>query len=91
MTDYIDEELDAKQADAVKQINAPPQGREGLERQWGQVWDTEELRRDFHVISFSAPFILVERHADGQQGGLTFQHSPRYYFCFTPLDDEVSP
>lgn len=45
-----------------------------------QVWDTEELRRDFVVIGFRAPYVAVRRIADGQVGSLMFNHSPRYYY-----------
>jgi len=39
----------------LAEINAQPGSREALEAQHGQVWDTEELRRDFEVLGFLAP------------------------------------
>lgn len=65
-------------------INAEPGSRESLEARHGQVWDTEELRRDFEVIGFMAPVIAVRRKSDGVKGSLTFQHHPRFYFDFVP-------
>lgn len=68
----------------TKEINSEKAEREALEQKYGQVWDTEELKRDFSVISFLAPFIGVTRNSDGVKGALTFQHWPRYYWGFTP-------
>jgi hypothetical protein len=45
-----------------------------------QVWDTIEMRRDFDVIGFLAPYVMVRRKADGVTGSLSFTHAPRYYF-----------
>jgi hypothetical protein len=46
------------------------------------TWDTEEFERDFRVLSFAAPFVVVERRSDGQLGSLEFTHYPRIYFGF---------
>jgi hypothetical protein len=45
-----------------------------------EQWNTEELQRDFEVLGFSAPFVVVKRKSDGKKGSLQFQHSPRIYF-----------
>lgn len=66
----------------VKEINADPGSREALERQYGRVWDTQELGQDFVVRGFCAPFVVVTRNSDGVEGALTFQHWPRLYFDF---------
>lgn len=65
-------------------INHPPgdADRAALEQQWGQVWDTTELQRDFTVRAFAAPFVVVTRKSDGVQGTLEFQGRPRFYFSF---------
>jgi hypothetical protein len=47
-----------------------------------QRWNGDELRRDFEVIGFSAPFVVVKRKSDGVKGSLEFTHSPRFYFNF---------
>lgn len=47
---------------------------------YGDVWDTEELARDFEVIGFLAPFVAVRRKSDNRTGSLEFQHMPRFYF-----------
>ena len=81
-------------------INAGQWEREELEevaRRMGfepNVWDTEELKRDFEVHGFLAPFAMVTRKAQHMKrmalpageikGTLLFQHSPRYYWGFTP-------
>jgi hypothetical protein len=50
----------------------------------GQRWTTSELQRDFEVIGFAAPFVVVKRRSDGAVGSLEFTHSPRVYFAFRP-------
>jgi hypothetical protein len=69
-------------------------------------WTTEELREQFEVTGFLAPFVVVRRKADGVVGSLEFTHNPRVYFNFRPagmttlciqcamralLDDKPSP
>jgi hypothetical protein len=68
----------------LAEINANPGSREALAAQYGQVWDTEELARDFEVLGYMAPYVVVHRTADGQKGSLEFQHAPRFYFNFAP-------
>ena len=58
------------------------QERERLEKIYGQVWNTQELGRDFQVLGFAAPFVVVSRKSDGKKGSLEFQHMPRFYFNF---------
>lgn len=67
----------------LAEINAEPGSREALEAQHGQVWNTEELSRDFEVIGFMAPLVVVRRKCDGTKGSLEFQHNPRFYFSFS--------
>jgi len=64
----------------VAEINHEPGSREALEAEHGQVWSTSEMSKDFNVLSFAAPFIVVTRKSDNARGTLTFQHSPRFYF-----------
>jgi hypothetical protein len=66
----------------LAEINAEPGSREGLEAQYGQVWDTRELGVDFEVLGFMAPLIVVRRKSDGVKGSLEFQHQLRFYFNF---------
>lgn len=66
----------------VAEINEAPKDRKALEKEFGQVWNTEELGRDFQVTGFSAPFVLVRRKENGKGGTLMFQHSPRFYWGF---------
>ena len=56
--------------------------REELEAQYGKVWTTDNLSKDFTVHSFSAPFCTVTSRITGKKGTLEFQHRPRYYFDF---------
>ncbi len=66
----------------MAEINAEPGSREALVAVYGQVWDTSELARDFEVIGFMAPLVVVRRKADDVKGSLEFQHQPRFYFNF---------
>ncbi len=68
--------------EAVRELNAQPKGRAELELQHGQVWDSDELQRDFEVRGFLAPLVAVRRRSDGVRGSLFFQHMPRFYFGF---------
>ena len=68
----------------VATINAEPGGRADLESKHGQVWDTDEMCRDFEAIGFAAPLIVVRRRSDRVRGSLMFQHHPRFYFGFQP-------
>ncbi len=68
----------------LAEINAKPGSREALEAEHGQVWDTDQLRQEFDVLGFMAPFVVVRRKSDGVKGSLEFQHNPRFYFNFQP-------
>lgn len=67
----------------IAELAAEPGSREALEKQYGQVWNTDELTNDFEVIGFAAPLVVVRRKADGQKGSLEFRSRPdRLYFNF---------
>ena len=68
----------------VQQINSDAGDRERLEALHGQVWDTAELQQDFEVLSFAAPLIVVREKKSGRMGSVYFQHSPRFYWGFSP-------
>ena len=55
---------------------------EELRNEYGQVWDTEQLKNDFNVHGFLAPHIACTRKADSLEGSMEFQHMPRFYFKF---------
>lgn len=77
------DETEGVRRNLTEVINKNPLERAELETQYGTVWNTEELSRDFEVKGFMAPFVVVKRKADGKPGSLMFQHAPRYYFSFT--------
>lgn len=52
-----------------------------------RVWSTDELREEFDVEGFAAPFVVVRRRADGVRGSLEFTHRPRWYFNFEPTPE----
>jgi hypothetical protein len=66
----------------LEDINSHAGTRAALEADFGRVWDTDQLREEFDVIGFLAPFVVVRRKSDGVKGSLSFQHSPRFYFAF---------
>lgn len=49
-----------------------------------EKWTTDEVREQFEVLGFMAPFVAVIRRSDGVKGSLEFNHSPRVYFNFVP-------
>lgn len=82
MTD--DQQLEALRLGLMATINSKMSDRERLEAEYGPVWNTEEVKNDFIITGFLAPFVTVIRKSDNQRGILKFQHSPRFYFDFTP-------
>ena len=56
------------------------QPQQDLAKATDDRWTTEELGRDFDVMGFAAPFVVVKRRSDGAKGSLEFTHSPRVYF-----------
>jgi hypothetical protein len=64
------------------ELNHQPGNREALEAQHGQVWTTDDIRNEFEVLGFMAPYVVVRRKSDGMRGSLEFQHDPRFYFNF---------
>lgn len=52
-----------------------------------QRWNTDQLREQFEVHGFLAPFIVVTRKSDGMKGSMEFTHSPRMYFNFVADND----
>lgn len=68
----------------LAEISAKPGSREALETEYGQVWDTDQLREEFDVLGFLAPYVVVRRRSDGVKGSLEFQHDPRFFHSFSP-------
>jgi hypothetical protein len=78
----MNDPTEAVRREMVAEINAEPGSREYLEAKHGQVWDTDQVRSEFEVLGFLAPFVVVRRRSDGVKGSLMFQHDPRFYFGF---------
>jgi len=76
------DETEAARRKRLAEVNLAATGREELEKRHGKVWDSQELRNEFEVIGFSAPWVIVKRKSDGVKGSLEFQHDPRFYFDF---------
>lgn len=77
-----DEEIEMARKEMAHTINSQPSERELLEAEHGQVWNTEELGRDYVVEGFAAPLVVVRRKSDNKRGSLFFQHYPRFYYGF---------
>ena len=78
------DETESHRRQRLAEINIDPGSREALEAQHGQVWSTDELREEFEVLGFMAPYVVVRRRSDGVKGSLEFQHNPRFFFNFEP-------
>ncbi len=76
--------VQAMRRSRLVEINLARADRTTLEARHGQVWDAAQLRRDFEVLEFAAPYIVARRRSDGVLGSLEFQHEPRFYFNFEP-------
>lgn len=70
----------------LTEINDGDATRESLQAQYGQVWDMEELSREFSVEGFLAPYVVLRRKSDGVRGSMEFRHQPRFYFNFVADD-----
>lgn len=75
----MDETEDFRRARQAE-LNAEAADRAKLEATHGKVWSTDQLREEFEVTGFMAPFVGVRRKSDGKKGSLEFQHMPRFYF-----------
>ena len=62
------------------ELNRRAVSREELQAHYGQVWAPEELAKDFEVVGFAAPYVVVRRKQGRIMGSLEFQHHPRFYF-----------
>ena len=62
------------------ELNGQTADRATLAQRHGQVWDPQELGRDFVAIGYLAPYVVVRRKTDGLRGSLEFQHHPRFHF-----------
>jgi hypothetical protein len=76
-------------ADARREMLAAGQPQADLAADDGRWWTTGEMTRDFEVIGYAAPFVVVKRRSDGQLGTLEFVHSPRVYFGWQPDGGEA--
>jgi hypothetical protein len=84
MTINETEFVEAMRRSRLVEINLARADRSILEVRHGQVWDAEQLRREFEVLEFAAPYVVVRKRSDGVLGSLEFQHEPRFYFNFAP-------
>ena len=59
--------------------------RHYLEEIYGQVWNAEELARDFEIGDHMKPLVIVVRKADRKRGTMVYRDKPRYYHSFQPI------
>jgi hypothetical protein len=79
--------LEKLQAHLREYINDNPRSREEIENSDGQVWNTQELARDFTILTFAAPLVIVRTKSSQKLGSLLFQHHPRLYWDYKPHHD----
>lgn len=80
MNENEDPALEQSRRMRMAEINVQPRTRTELEAKYGRVWDTEELKADFEIIAFIAPYIALRHRSNGRLASLEFQHAPRFYF-----------
>lgn len=56
--------------------------RAKFEKEYGEVWTTNEMTAAFEVMGFAYGCCVVVRKKDKQRGSLDFNHLPRYYHSF---------
>jgi hypothetical protein len=75
-----------------RKVTPPPKSRAELEQQWGRVWDTSDVAREFVITAIVANEVVVRRKSDNRVGKLTFQNDPLLYYNFVEVpatdDDE---
>lgn len=82
-----------KKRKKAQRIVPPPRSKTDLEREFGTVWDTQELAHEFVITSIIGNTVVVRRKLDDVVGTLTYQNVPRYYFGFKEapaMDAETS-
>lgn len=47
---------------------------------------TDEMLAEYEVLGFALGFCIVQRKSDGVKGTLDFDHAPRRYFNFVPVN-----
>jgi hypothetical protein len=78
-SDYM---VDCMRMKMASIINNNPKTREELTKDFGNVYDCEDIHTAYEIIGFAAPFVYVQDIATGKKGTLMFQHHPRFYFSF---------
>jgi hypothetical protein len=53
-------------------------------------WTTKELEKDFEVVGFQAPYVVVKRRIDNVIGSLQFDHYPRKYYNFVKDKSKIA-
>jgi hypothetical protein len=76
------DETETYRRQRMAELNQAAAARAVLEKQYGKVWNSDEIRAEFEVIGFMAPFMVVKVKSSGKKGSLEFQHDPRFYFNF---------
>ena len=82
-TNDDDHFVEQQRRELQRELNENARERKELEECYGKVWSTDDLRKEFEVIGFMAPYVVVRRLSDNVKGSLEFQHSPRYYFNYS--------
>ena len=73
---------EAGRRERLAEIIAEPGQREALEAKYGPIWESQELNRDFEVLGFLAPYVLVRRRADGVKSPPNKSYQFWHSLCF---------
>jgi hypothetical protein len=74
---------DCVRQDLIEEVNKDGRTWKELVAAHGRCWTEEEMRREFAVVGFMAPyFVNVRRRSDNRHGTLQFRHNPRIYYSW---------
>lgn len=80
----MDNPPDALRRQRLAELGLVPGSRDALKAEHGQVWDSQELLKDFEVLECLGPYVAVRRRSDGQRGNVEADDDFRFFFSFRP-------
>ena len=83
LDDYRDIHMNDEIRMLDKIINTEPRSEEAFTTAGEEVWNTEEVQKEFEILGFKKPFALAIRKSDGARGTFLFQTMPKLFFSWS--------